>query len=97
MRVRYTEPAAEELEAIISYFMEAAPSVVSDFTDSIDDAVSQLLDNPIWHKMTIKPGVRRWHLRRFRYSIFFTVERDELVILHIQHVARRWPWEAMGR
>jgi plasmid stabilization system protein ParE len=97
MKVRYTEPAAEELEAIISYFMEAAPAVVADFADGIDNAVSQLLDNPYLVQETTQPGVRRWYLRRFRYSIFFTVERDELVILHIQHVARRWPWEAEDR
>ncbi len=94
MRVRYTEPAAEELEAIIAYFLDVAPSVVADFADSIDDAVSQLLDNPYLVQETEYPGVRRWYLRRFRYSIFFTVEGDELVILHIQHAARRWPWEA---
>jgi plasmid stabilization system protein ParE len=93
MKVRYTEPAAEELEAIISYFREIAPSVVAHFADSIDEAVAQLLDNPYLVQETEKPGVRRWYLRRFRYSIFFTVEGDDLVILHIQHAARRWPWE----
>jgi plasmid stabilization system protein ParE len=91
MRVRYTEPAAEELEAIISYFLEVAPAVVADFAESIDHAVSQLLENPYLVQETEHPGVRRWYLRRFRYSIFFTVEGDELVILHIQHAARRWP------
>ena len=93
MKVRYTEPAAEELETIISYFRDIAPSVVADFADSIDDAVSQLLDNPYLVQETEKSGVRRWYLRRFRYSIFFTVEGDELVTLHIQHAARRWPWD----
>jgi plasmid stabilization system protein ParE len=60
MRVRYTEPAAEELETIISYFRDVAPSVVADFADSIDDAVSQLLDYPYLVQETDKPGVRRW-------------------------------------
>jgi plasmid stabilization system protein ParE len=93
MRVRYTEPAADDLEDIISYFHDVAPSVVADFADCIDDAIAKLVDNPYLVQETEKPGVRRWYLRRFRYSIFFTVEGDELVILHIQHAARRPPWD----
>jgi toxin ParE1/3/4 len=93
MKARYTEPAAEELENIIAYLREVAPAVVADFADSIDDAVSQLVENPYLVQETEKPGVRRWYIRRFRYSIFFAVESDEIVILHIQHVARRRPWD----
>lgn len=59
MKVRYTEPAAEELETIIAYFRDMAPSVVADFAASIDNAVSQLLDNPYLVQETEKPGVRR--------------------------------------
>ena len=39
MKVRYTDPATDELEQSISYFREHAPSFVVDFVDSIDDAV----------------------------------------------------------
>ena len=93
MKVRYTDPAADELEQSISYFRERAPSSVADFADSIDDAVAQLLDNPYLAQETEMPGIRRWYIRRFRYSIFHAVDGEELVILHIRHAARRWPWE----
>jgi plasmid stabilization system protein ParE len=97
MRVRYTEPAALELEASILYFCEHAPSVVVDFADNIDNAVAELLDHPYSAQETEHRGVRRKYIRRFRYSIFYTVEDDEIVILHIQHAARRRPWEAKRR
>jgi toxin ParE1/3/4 len=93
MRVRYTEPASFELEQSISYFIEHAPASAAAFADSIDAAVSHLLDNPYSAQETDMPGIRRAYLRRFRYNIFYAVERDELVILHIRHAARRWPWE----
>ena len=93
MKARYTDPATEELEQSISFLRERAPSVVSNFADSIDDAVARLLDNPYLAQETAMPGVRRWYIRRFRYSIFYTIAGDELVILHIRHAARRWPWE----
>ena len=93
MKLRYTEPAADDFENGISYFREHAPSLVADFADSIDGAIAQLLDNPYLVQETDMPGVRRWYIRRFRYSIFYVIEGDELVILHIRHAARRWPWE----
>jgi plasmid stabilization system protein ParE len=40
-----------------------------------------------------KSDVRRVYIRRFRYSMFYTVDGDEIVILHVRHAARRWPWE----
>jgi plasmid stabilization system protein ParE len=93
MKLRYTDPAADELEECISYFLDHVPSLIADFADSIDAAVAQLVDNPYMAQETEKPGVRRWYIRRFRYSIFYTVEGDEIVILHIRHAARRRPWE----
>jgi plasmid stabilization system protein ParE len=93
MRVRYTEPASFELERAISYFVEHAPASASAFADSIDAAISRLLENPYSSQETDMPGTRRAYIRRFRYSIFYTIGGDEVVILHIQHAARRWPWE----
>jgi plasmid stabilization system protein ParE len=67
--------------------------VVGAFAESINRAVAQLLDNPYSAQETTEAGVRRKYIRRFRYSIFYTVdlEADELVILHIRHAARQWP------
>jgi toxin ParE1/3/4 len=94
MRIRYTDVAAFELDASILYFIELAPLVAADFVDSINDALTQLLEHPYSAQETEKPGVRRIYVRRFRYLIFYTVEGDEIVILHIRHAARRWPWDA---
>jgi hypothetical protein len=41
MKLRYTDPATEELEQSISYFREHAPSLAADFADSIDHAAAQ--------------------------------------------------------
>ena len=39
------------------------------------------------------PGIRRKYVRRFKHSIFYTVAGEALVILHVRHAARQWPWE----
>ena len=97
MRVRYTEPAAIDLEENISYLRDNAPAVVAAFADSIDDAVRQLLEHPYSAQETEQRGIRRKYIRRFRYAVFYVVEGDEVVILHIRHAARRWPWEAESK
>jgi toxin ParE1/3/4 len=93
MRVRYTDPAAFDLDQCVSYFIQFVPASAKAFADSIDDAIARLVDNPYSAQETEMPGIRQVYIRRFRYRIFYTVEGDEVVILHIRHAARRWPWE----
>jgi plasmid stabilization system protein ParE len=76
MRARYTESAAREFEAGVSYLQEHAPAVVAAFADSIERVVAQLLHHPYSAQQTAKPGVRRKYIRRFRYAIFHTVDAE---------------------
>ena len=92
MKIRYTDPASDDLEESISYLREHAPAVVIDFADAVDKAISELLLNPYSAQETEKRGIRRKYIRRFRHSIFYMVEEDEIVILHIRHAARRSPF-----
>lgn len=93
MRVRYTEPAVREFEAVISYFLAHAPRLAPEIADAIDKAVTQLLKHPYSGQETEMRGIRELYLRRFRYLVFYTVEGSEVVILHLRHAARRRPWE----
>jgi toxin ParE1/3/4 len=93
MRVRYTRTALFEIDQAVSYLLEQHPSGAAMFADLIDDAVERLLDHPYSAEQTEMRGVRRAYIRRFRYSVFYTVTDDEIVILHVRHASRRWPWE----
>ena len=93
MKIRYTDPAADDLEESISYFRDHVSSLVADFADCVDNAVAEILANPYAVQETEWRGIRRWHIQRFRYSIFYAIEDQEIVILHIRHAARQWPWE----
>ena len=42
---------------------------------------------------TREAGVRRIPAGRYPYLVYYTVEAEEVVILHVRHGARRWPWE----
>ena len=94
MRLRYTQSATRGFDESVEYLREQASSVVAGFADGIEKAVGELLEHPYSAQETEKQGVRRKYIRRFRYAIFYAVDREanELVILHIRHAARRWPW-----
>jgi len=93
MKIRWTQPALFELEASTLYFREFAASVAPDFAANVEKALLQLSEQPYSAQETENPGIRRIYIRRFRHFIFYTVEADEVVILHIRHAARRWPWD----
>ena len=88
MKVRYTEPAAEEVDAGILYLLKHVPAMAADFSDSIKQAIEVLVVHPYSAQETEMHGVRRCHVRRFRHSIFHKIEGDELLILYIQHTSR---------
>jgi plasmid stabilization system protein ParE len=97
MRVRYTDTAAHELDKGIEYLTEHAPLIVVEFADAIAQGVKDLTEFPFSAQKTEKKGVRRKYVRRFHYSIFYAVENDEIIVLHIRHAAQRLPWEDDGR
>jgi plasmid stabilization system protein ParE len=95
MKVRYTATASREFDRAVEYLLQHAPHVAPAFADSIERAIADLIDNPLSAQETELTGVRRKYIRRFRYALFYSIDRgtDELLILNVRHVARRWPWE----
>jgi toxin ParE1/3/4 len=93
MRVRYTATAERELTNGIDYLAQHAPSVVADFADAVEHSVTEIARFPFSAQKTEKAGIRRKYVGRFHYCIFYAVENDEIVVLHIRHAAQRLPWE----
>lgn len=95
MKIRYTATARRELSEAVEYLLEHAPQVAGDFVDSIEQAAAELLRNPYSAQETELRGIQRKYIHRFRYGLFFMVDEaaDELIVMNIRHVARRWPWE----
>ena len=95
MKARYTDTASRELSDAVDYLLAHAPTIAADFADSIEHAVRDLCDSPYSAQETEQPGIRRRYVRRFRYSIFYSIDRgrEELIVRNIRHAARRWPWE----
>jgi toxin ParE1/3/4 len=55
--------------------------------------VAALLEEfPFAGHATDEPGVRIMPLVRYPYLVFYAVNDDEAVILHVRHGARLRPW-----
>jgi toxin ParE1/3/4 len=89
MRVRYTETALRELDNIFSYIAKNSITGASSVVGRVEQLIGQLTEFPHMAQETDFAGVRKFPLGRFPYFIYYVVERDEVVIIHIRHQARR--------
>jgi toxin ParE1/3/4 len=89
MRVRYTETALHELDSIFAYIAKNSITRASSVVGRIEQLIGQLKEFPQMAQETDFPSVRKFPLGRFPYFIYYVVERDEVVIIHIRHQARR--------
>ncbi len=86
--VRYHEAAEEELLHEIGYLELRADGLGRRFLAEVRRAeklISQFPDSA----EEIRQGVRRRLLRKFRYSLIYSIEKDGLLILAVAHHSRR--------
>ena len=87
-RVTFHEEAdAEVIDAARYYETEAAGLGVSFLVD-VEAAVEQVRAHPEANQL-ISPEVRRKLLRRFPYSVLYTIEPDRIRVLAVSHQRRR--------
>jgi plasmid stabilization system protein ParE len=93
MKVRYTDTALGELENIFSYLFERNPAAAKSVAVRVKDIAALLEEYPFFGHESDEPSVRVASLVRYPFLVFYTVSADEIVILHVRHAARLWPWE----
>jgi toxin ParE1/3/4 len=93
MKLRYTERAIADLEAIQAYIAVDNPSAASKLGRRIKSAIDLLENLPELGRPGRFAQTRVLIVARTPYAVYYTVERDagEVVILHIRHGRRRPP------
>ena len=86
--VRYHEAAEEELLNEIGYLELRAPGLGRRFFAEVRRAERLIAQFPESAE-EIRPGIRKRLLRKFRYSLIYSVEQDGLLILAVAHQSRR--------
>lgn len=93
MKVRYTATALIEVKEIFAYLSERNQTAAKRVVARVEQTIQNLADFPEMAQEADEPGTRRMPVGRYPFIVFYTIENDEVVILHVRHGARQWPWE----
>jgi toxin ParE1/3/4 len=91
MKVRYLPRAFADLEAIHSYIEQRNPEAAVRVAAAIAKSISGLADFPEIGQAVDEENVRVLRSAHHTYNIFYSVQGEEVQILHIRHPARRPP------
>lgn len=93
--VRYHEAAEDELLNEIGYLELRAKELGRGFFAEIKRAESLIAQFPESAE-EVRPGIRKRILRKFRYSLIYSIEKSGVLILAVAHHSRR-PGYWVGR
>ena len=79
MRIVYTDNAENDLDSAFGWYESQRKGLGFDFLDSVEVSLLIIQQNPELYRIIYK-NFRRSILRRFPFSIFYTIENDEIII-----------------
>ena len=96
MRVIFHRDARVELDEAVDFYKEISPTLGRRLRHEVFSALERIVEHPSTG-VPIRPKLRRYLLRRFPYSLIYTVRDDQILILAVMH-HRRKPgyWEDRG-
>ena len=92
MKIRLDAQAKSDLKQIREYLLQhASESGANKVREHLRTRIARLVKTPSIGVATSDPQVRILSPAKHPYRIYFSVEGDTIVILHIRHTARRAP------
>jgi plasmid stabilization system protein ParE len=90
MKVRWSETALAETEAIFSFIHERNRSAAASIVQRFEELAALLSEFPLAGHLTDETDVRTISVVRYPFLIFYTINDSaaEVVILHVRHTAR---------
>ncbi len=86
--VRLNLSALEDLSEGYTWYEGQRPGLGDEFLAAVGKCVESIERHPLGNAVVIK-GVRQALVRRFPYSLFYTILPDEIVVRAIYHAARK--------
>ena len=93
MRIRWTIPAAEDLEHIKQYLETNLPRIAEPTVRSIYNRIRSLKSTPNRGRPGHRHGTRELFLTPLPYLVVYAVKPETIEILHIYHGAQDWMHE----
>ncbi|MEZ0303212.1 MAG: type II toxin-antitoxin system RelE/ParE family toxin [Hyphomicrobiaceae bacterium] len=92
MTLRWDRRALQDLKDIHSYVAaNSSPGSAERVRRHLRNRTDLLASSPLLGVASSNPSIRVLFPTRYPYRIYYTVQGDEVVILHIRHTARRAP------
>lgn len=88
MRIRWTAPAAADLEQIKTYLDEHYPHLSHRTVRIIYESIRGLKAMPNRGRLGLRSGTRELILRPLPYLVVYRVKDDAIEVLHILHGSR---------
>jgi plasmid stabilization system protein ParE len=91
LELRITRRAAADIERIAQWWQDHRPAAPGAVDADLQTALKLLLLQPGMGTAVVQaksPGVRRFHLDRIRYYVYFRVSQNRLEVLAVWHSSR---------
>jgi toxin ParE1/3/4 len=89
MIVRYSRRAQGDLSGILDYIEARSPQGAYKVKVAIKRTIETIAQNPNIGHPTGRGSTRGAPVSRYPYFVYWTVDLDEVWILHIRHAARQ--------
>jgi toxin ParE1/3/4 len=92
MTIRWDVRALEDLRDIRRYIAQrGSPAAAERVREHLCARVARLIARPLIGVLTSNPEIRILPPTQYPYRIYYTIQGDDVVILHIRHSARSEP------
>ena len=90
MRIRWTPPAADDLESIKDYLLRHYPHLAETTVREIYQRIRALKEYPSCGRPGHRPGTRELVLTPLPYVVVYRLKAEAVELLHIYHGAQDW-------
>jgi toxin ParE1/3/4 len=92
MNIRWDARALEDLQDVRHCIAQrGSPAAADRVRKHLRNRIERLLTRPLIGVLTSNPEIRILPPTRYPYRIYYTIQGDDVVILHIRHSARSEP------
>lgn len=90
MRLRWTVPAADDLENIYRYLLKHYPQLAESTVRTIYGQIKKLKTSPKRGRPGHRTVTREFPIPSLPYIVVYAVQSEAVEILHIYHGAQDW-------
>ncbi len=88
MRYIFHPEALQEYGDAATYYDKISPELGNAFIESVENGINRIISRPEAWQIE-EEDVRRHLIKRFPFGIFYTIERDHILIIAVMHMSRR--------